>query len=113
MLLGVAGKGGPPDDLAALVDCRGAARVTAERAEIDHAARLRPREGVQLGVAGHVAVATTELAEGDGQAGAGSKRSLSRFRSAGTLVGYSRVKQARHTAFSSSPVAHCIPSTER
>jgi hypothetical protein len=43
----------------------------------------------------------------------GSKRSLARFRSSGTRVGYSRVKQARQTESSSSSVAHCMPSAER
>lgn len=44
-------------------------------------------------------------------AGAGSKRSFS-MRS-GTRVGYSRVKHARQTESSGSPVASCIPSRER
>ena len=42
---------------------------------------------------------------------AGSKRSFSTF--GGTRVGYSRVKQARHTESSGSCVASCMPSIDR
>jgi len=44
---------------------------------------------------------------------AGSNLSFARLRSAGTRVGYSRVKHARQTEPSGSRVASCIPASER